>query len=130
MKLTLFTENSIKVLAYFVNSQHKTVITVKEVADYLLLSYDHLKKIFWNLDKKGYLDSIRGRNGGYQFNHNPNRIKLGTLVVELENLNVLSNKFIGNCELKKSIKFALDCFIKRLDQYTLDDLISENQKIS
>lgn len=133
MKLTNYTEYALRTLMYMNAQTNESLITVEEVATFYNLPMNHLKKIFWKLNELGYINSVRGRNGGYHLDTNPHHVHLGNLILELENLELTSlvkNKanaqFHHPCFLTMYVEEALTSFIEKMNQYTLHDLVKSN----
>ena len=63
MRLTSYTDYSIRVLMYLSADTHK-LANIKDIAAAYGISKNHLMKIIYNLGKLGYIETIRGRNGG------------------------------------------------------------------
>jgi Rrf2 family nitric oxide-sensitive transcriptional repressor len=88
-------------------------------------------KVVQELAAKGYLQAIRGKNGGMRLNRAPKDINIGALVRDTE-LDLELVECFGSesrcvitpaCELKRVLKKALDAFFSTLDHYTLADLL-------
>ncbi|WP_019241770.1 MULTISPECIES: RrF2 family transcriptional regulator [Bacillus] len=134
MKLTSYTDYSIRVLLYL-NIHNNELSTIQDIADAYHISKNHLMKIIYNLGKLGYIETIRGRNGGIRLAMKPEDINIGKLVRETEeDFNIVecfSSDHSGCpitsiCTLKGVLNQALFAFLKVLDEYTLDD-ISKNK---
>ncbi|TSB48523.1 RrF2 family transcriptional regulator [Alkalicoccobacillus porphyridii] len=136
MKITNYTEYALRTLMY-INAQSKeSLVTVEEVANFYGLPMNHLKKIFWKLNELGYINSVRGRNGGYHLDVNPQKVQLGDLIRKLENLeltslvkNKVNAQFNHPCFLTMYVDEALSAFIEKMNQYTLEDLVESNLSI-
>ena len=63
MQLTIFTDYSLRVLMYIAKKEDK-LSTVAEIATYYSISQNHLVKIVHNLSLLGYIESLKGKNGG------------------------------------------------------------------
>ncbi|RAU19635.1 Rrf2 family transcriptional regulator [Nitrincola tibetensis] len=134
MHITRYTDYSLRVLI-FVALKKNELTTIKEIADAYGISKSHLMKVVQELSNKGYLEAIRGKNGGLRLSGKPEDINLGHLVrdteqdlalVECFNPESSLNKgclISPTCELKLIFAKALESFFSVLDQYTLADLI-------
>ncbi|MCM2677626.1 RrF2 family transcriptional regulator [Alkalicoccobacillus plakortidis] len=136
MRLTNYTEYALRTLMYINAAPKDKLVTVEEVSTFYEMPINHLKKIFWNLNELGYLHSIRGRNGGYKLNVEPTSIRLGSLIKELENLELISlvevkvnAQFHNPCSLTEYVEEALSAFLESMNQYTLHDLVNSNLKL-
>lgn len=131
MYLSKFTDYSFRILMYLGNHPNK-LSTVDELSSILGLSTHHTKKIVYKLSKNNYISSSKGRNGGIKLGMNPKDINLGELIkITEDNLNVLECFSLENntcslnnsCKLKPIINDALDSFILKLSNYTLEDIL-------
>ena len=130
MHITRYTDYSLRVLIYLaLNSGNRS--TIKDIADSYGISKNHLMKVVHNLNKRGYIETLRGKKGGMLLSKKPENINIGKLVLELEPDFNLVECFShdGNCaitsvcELKSILGVALSAFIKKLSEYTLADVI-------
>lgn len=134
MRLTHFTDYSIRVLLYLTVHNDK-LVNIKDIAEAYGISKNHLMKIIYQLGKLGYIDTIRGRNGGIRLAKIPSEINIGELVRETEEDFNIVECFSSNhegcpitsiCTLKGVLNQALYSFLQVLDGYTLED-ISQNK---
>jgi len=65
MRLTFYSDYSLRLLMYAA-VRHGELVTIQEVADAYGISKNHLMKVAFELGRKGYLDTVRGRGGGFQ----------------------------------------------------------------
>lgn len=134
MRLTSYTDYSIRVLLYL-NIHDDQLSTIQDIADAYGISKNHLMKIIHNLGKLGYIETIRGRNGGLRLAKLPTDINIGKLVRETEeDFNIVecfskdhdTCPITSICTLRGVLYQAMYAFLKVLDGYTLDD-ISKNK---
>jgi Rrf2 family nitric oxide-sensitive transcriptional repressor len=80
----------------------------------------------------GYLQTVRGRTGGYRLSKPPEDICIGEVVRQTEGAFALVECFtpatntcplVEPCQLRKALQEALAAFLAVLDRYTLADLI-------
>jgi len=83
MKLNLQTDYALRVLIY-VGTNAETLSTIQEIADAFSISNAHLMKVVHRLGKEGYLDTVRGKNGGMRLNRRPEAIRVGDVVRSIE----------------------------------------------
>ncbi|MBS0366520.1 MAG: Rrf2 family transcriptional regulator [Proteobacteria bacterium] len=130
MQLTRFTDYSLRVLL-FVGRKPGRVSTIAEIAAFYRISREHLRKVAHRMAKLGYLDSTRGRGGGLTLGCDPDRIRVGDLVLELEkdlsivDCRALQCRLRPGCSLKNSLDRAGRAFIATLNEVTLADLLSD-----
>jgi Rrf2 family nitric oxide-sensitive transcriptional repressor len=111
--------------------QDNRLATIQEIADSYDISRNHLMKIVHQLNKKGYIETVRGKKGGMRLRRAPADINIGVLIRETEqDLNIVecfsgknSCKISPVCGLRGMFGEAMDAFLKTLDQYTLEDVI-------
>lgn len=130
MRLTTMTDYAMRLLMY-VGRHPDRLCTIAEVAQAYGISEPHLMKITHRLAQRGWLETIRGKNGGMRLAHPPEEINLGAVVRDTENDLALVECFVANnactlsgqCNLTAIIDGALQQFMQHLDRYTLADII-------
>lgn len=131
MRLTQFSNFSIRLLMYAA-LKGSTPSAVPEVARAYGVSYDHLKKAASELCRHGYLETVRGRNGGVRLAKSPSEIRIGDVIRRTEGGAGLVECFdpetntcplLATCELRVALHEALAAFFAVLDRYTLADLV-------
>lgn len=135
MHVTRYTDYSLRVLIYLA-VQGDQLATIQEIADSYGISKNHLMKVVHQLNKNGYIETVRGKNGGMRLHMAPADINVGVLVRETEqDLNLVecfsskdACRISPVCGLKGMFGEALDAFLKVLDQYTLEDVIPQGQQ--
>lgn len=132
MKLTLYTDYSLRVLIYLASRKKDDLANIKEIAESYKISKNHLMKVTHELGKMGVIETIRGRNGGIRLAKSPGDINIGNLVRKTEEDFHLVECFSSEnntciitpvCGLKHVLAKALDAYLNVLDQYTLKDLV-------
>jgi Rrf2 family transcriptional regulator, nitric oxide-sensitive transcriptional repressor len=130
MRLTYYSDYSLRVLLYL-TTQNEKLSNIKEIADVYQISKNHLMKITHNLGKLGYIETIRGRNGGIRLAKKPEDINVGEVVRKTEEDFYVVECFDKDhntcvitsvCSLKHMLNEALDAFLSVLDKYTLEDI--------
>lgn len=136
MQLTHYTDYSLRVLVYLTLKKDKSV-TISEIADYYKISRNHLVKVVNNLANLGYITTIRGKGGGMHLASAPEEINIGEVVRNVEPHFDIVECFSEQhtdcriepiCKLKRVLQSATETFLAELDQYTLQDVIS-NRKL-
>jgi Rrf2 family transcriptional regulator, nitric oxide-sensitive transcriptional repressor len=137
MRLTLHTDYALRVLIQAaLNGDELT--TINDVAESFGISKQHLMKVVNDLSQKGYLDTIRGRNGGIRLMRKPRDINIGQVVRDSEDrldvIGCLSQagycRIERACVLRTALRKATDAFLAVLDGYTLADLIKPHKALS
>ncbi|MFJ7745914.1 RrF2 family transcriptional regulator [Peribacillus sp. NPDC097295] len=134
MRLTSYSDYSLRVLIYLASQEQNKLTNIKEISEVYHISKNHLMKIVYNLGKLGYIETIRGRNGGFRLAKSPDGINVGEVVRKTEEDFYLVECFKDDdkcvispvCSLKFILNNALDAFLKVLDQYTIADF-TENK---
>lgn len=135
MRLTLYTDYSLRVLLYIGVKGKDELSTVQEISDAYNISKNHLTKVTHELGKMGLVETIRGRGGGIRLNLPPSEINIGETVRKAEDdfhlvecFNCAVNKCVITpvCRLKGVLHEALDAYFKVLDSYTLADFVENN----
>jgi Rrf2 family transcriptional regulator, nitric oxide-sensitive transcriptional repressor len=126
MRLTLYTDFALRVLIQ-VGLNDGKLTTIKEIAQTFDISKAHLMKVVNDLSQKGYLDTVRGRNGGIRLNRKPRDINIGQVVRDTENqldvVGCLGRRGYCPIVLRDVLRDATEAFLAVLDTYTLADLI-------
>ena len=135
MHITRYTDYSLRVLIYLA-AEGDRLATIQEIADSYQISKNHLMKVVHQLNKKGYIETIRGKKGGMRLHMAPEDINVGILVRETEqDLSIVecfssknACKITPVCGLKSMFNEALKAFLEVLDQYTLADVIQDQHR--
>ncbi len=136
MRITRYTDYSLRVLMYVAVTPENELSTIREIAESYDISRNHLMKVVQELTAKGYLLAVRGKHGGIRLNRPPQDINVGTLVRETEEDLELVECFGNNnqcvitpaCQLKFALRNALEAFFRELDNYTLADLLPQSSR--
>lgn len=135
MHITRYTDYSLRVLIYL-SVQGDRLTTIQEIADSYDISKNHLMKVVHQLNKNGYIETVRGKKGGMRLHMAPGDINVGALVRHTEHdLSIVECYTTKNackispvCGLKPVFGEALQAFLAVLDKYTLKDLMNERQQ--
>jgi Rrf2 family nitric oxide-sensitive transcriptional repressor len=138
MKLTAFTDYSLRVLIYLA-AQPGQRATIGQIATAFDVSEHHLVKVVHFLGKKGWLRNLRGKGGGLELGELPQRIVVGRVVRETEGSDTVAECFgesggdcqiAPDCRLRGVLGEALAAFYSVLDRYTLADLVRNRQQLA
>lgn len=130
MRLTTFTDYSLRVLMYLAASPEKRA-TIAEVANAFGISEHHVVKVVHFLGKEGFLQNRRGRGGGLQLARAPSAINVGRVVRLAEGGDRAAECFerdssacvlIKACRLRGVLDEAIANFYATLERYSLEDL--------
>lgn len=137
MRLSLQTDYALRVLMFL--AQSDAITSVDQIAVAYGISRNHLMKVAARLADLGYVEAKRGRGGGLLLARDARAINVGTVVRELENTATFVECFeassnqcpvSGACGLQGALSRALQDFMKRLDEYTLADLLPDPARFS
>lgn len=130
MHLTQYTTFALRTLQY-VALRDPAVVTVEEVSKAHRISKAHLVKVSHELGQRGYIQTIRGRNGGMRLARPAEQITVGEVVrwteaplelVECFNSDTNTCPLLGACHLSRGIQRALRAFLSVLDDMTIADI--------
>lgn len=129
MRITSYTDFSLRVLIYLAVSSEERC-TIREIARAYDISHNHLMKVVHQLKQHGYIDTVRGKQGGMTLSRPPERINIGEVVRDMEPGTALVECFdprgqcviTPHCHLKSILWEALQSFQGVLDGYTLADI--------
>ena len=116
-------------LAYHNNGDY---ISLKDIATRLNITVKYLEQIVSPLSKAGFLNSMRGNNGGHKLAKAPSAYKVGDILRVMEgNLSPVECVSFGDvecpmaesCETVTFWKGLDDVVNKYIDSFTLQDLI-------
>ena len=83
MHLTLYTDFTLRVFIQ-VELKDGELATIDEISRSFDISRNHVMKVVNHLSRKGYLDRVRGRNGGIRLKRAPRDINIGQVVRDTE----------------------------------------------
>lgn len=138
MRLTLYTDYSLRVLIYLGAQQAGDRATVQEISSAFHISKNHLTKVVHELGKAGYIETVRGRGGGIRLKQPPEDINVGQVVRQTEDdfqlvecFNRESNRCVlaPACRLKGVLQEALHAYLAVLDRYTIADFVQNQDEI-
>jgi Rrf2 family nitric oxide-sensitive transcriptional repressor len=143
MRLTTYTDYSLRVLIYL-GVQSDELVTIKQISDHYGISNNHLLKVVHQLGLLGFIDTVRGRNGGLRLARPASEIVIGDVVRKMEQDMALVHCFAAEgrvdsssdcrimnaCVLKGVLSKALQAFLDVLDQYTLAELVVPKNRLA
>ncbi|MDO6563884.1 Rrf2 family transcriptional regulator [Amphritea sp. 1_MG-2023] len=135
MRLTAFTDFGLRTLMYLASLKEDQLSSVAEVAGVYRVSQSHMVKVIGQLAKLGYVQTIRGKNGGIRLAVKPELINIGEVIEQLENhldgvdCVTTSCQLVAGCELKNALLKGMQAFIDTMRQYTLADIMLNQRQL-
>ena len=146
MKITAQEEYGLRCLLKVAQAQDGNSLTLHEIAAAEGLSVPYAAKLLSVLRQAGFLDSVRGRSGGYRLALPPQQIGLGSLLLTLGDPLFdepgYCERHAGTAEGVNGCVHNNDCSLRSLwqtleqwmrhslDQVTLADLMQKNVSIA
>jgi len=133
MKLTDYTDYSLRVMLYLALRRGQ-LATIQEISDAYGVSKNHLMKVVQRLGELGWVETIRGRNGGLRLAPDSLTLSVGDVVRNTENDFALVGCFNDDptvrptcviephCRLKHALLAARAAFLAELDSHTIGEL--------
>ena len=85
MRLTTYSDYALRCLIYLATQEDKErLMNIQDIADVYDISKNHLTKIVHQLATLGYIESVRGRNGGIRLAKEPATINIGKVIRQTE----------------------------------------------
>ncbi len=138
MRITSFSDYALRLLMYAA-VKHPAHVKIADVATAYGISKNHLMKVTHELALAGYLETVRGRNGGLRLARPASEINVGQLLrltetgsALVECFNPASNTCVLTpaCQLRFLLRDAQEAFFSRLEEATLADLVGRPRELS
>ena len=136
MRLTAYTDYSLRTLI-FLAMHREQLATVQTIADAHGIAKNHLTKVVHQLGLLGYIETIRGRNGGLRLGREPEDIVIGEVVRCTETDFFMASCFdkasagcmySAACGLKGVLSQATAAFLEVLDAVTLEQVVVKEER--
>ncbi|WP_442601549.1 Rrf2 family transcriptional regulator [Paenibacillus sp. KN14-4R] len=134
MRLTYYTDYSLRVLMYLAVLEEGQKTSIRDIAKSYGISENHLIKCVHELGKLGLIATSRGRGGGIKLAVDAKSIRIGDIVrktekdfdlVECFDPKVNTCRLSPSCKLKHVLASALQVYLKKLNEYTLADMVED-----
>ena len=102
---------------------------IKDIAEKQGIPQNYLEQLLVILKKAGFVESLRGAEGGYRLAKHPSRIKVSDILNCLEGPPKLVNIY-GRSEVLKNYWQSLPSKIEQIFSKTLEELVLDEQKIN
>ena len=137
MHLTRYSDFCFRVLIY-AGLKNGCRSTTQEISDRYKISRNHVAKVVYDLNVLGYLETVRGRNGGIRLGRSPQEINLGDLIRDIEDDMTLMEchasadlcRISSSCVLRVVMGEAIVAFLSVLSRYTLADLLEPRAELA
>lgn len=138
MRLTSFTDYTLRVLLHLAGNDG-TQFTIQEMADLHRISKNHLMKVVCALGQAGFVETVRGRKGGFRLGRPAAGIRIGEVVRMAEadfNMAECFGSGGGNCAmgpdcgLKHVLARATAAYLEELDRHTLASLLAASRQFA
>lgn len=137
MKLTQYSNYALRSLQ-FAALRSPDLCRVDDVAAAHGISRAHIMKVVHEMGQAGFLETVRGRGGGFRLARQPETITVGEVLrvtegpfelVECFNAATNSCPLIGICRLSRAIGEAMAAFIAVLDDVTIADIAANKKSL-
>jgi len=134
MRLTYKGDYSIKVILELALNYGQGVITIQDLATKGDVPIKFLEQVLLDLKRGGFVDSKRGKKGGYELSKRPDQIKLGEVVRYIdgptEPIACVSDRYKGCKEVDRCILRGIWQRVDRaisgvIDTVTFEDLVQQ-----
>ena len=134
MQLTSFTDYALRILVYAAARPDQRCLTA-DVASAYGVSRHHVVKVVNELQHLGYIETTRGRSGGFTLARSPEHIRVGDVVrrtesamlVECFDRHTNTCPLAQACGLKGALAEAFAAFLAVLDRYSIADMVARPQ---
>jgi Rrf2 family nitric oxide-sensitive transcriptional repressor len=126
MQLTKFSDYALRAMMFAASTPDEPV-TIERVSETFGISRAHLKKVMNRLSNAGYLETVRGRNGGFRLAVPPAEINLGSVIrlteTGLDCFECNGCHIAGSCRLAGIGGQAMTAFMAVFDGKSLSDIL-------
>ncbi|MDR5813664.1 MULTISPECIES: Rrf2 family transcriptional regulator [unclassified Caballeronia] len=144
MRLTDYTDYALRVLLYL-SVRPAGLSTIQEISDAYGISKNHLMKIVQQLGELGWVETVRGRNGGLRLAEHSGALTVGEIVRKTENDFAIVGCFgpadegqtghkgcviQSHCRLQGVFAAARDAFLAELDKHTIGELAHPSNELA
>ncbi|MCC8391315.1 Rrf2 family transcriptional regulator [Paraburkholderia sp. MMS20-SJTR3] len=133
MRLTDYTDYSLRVLLYLA-VRGDGLSTIQDISQAYGISKNHLMKVVQQLGERGWVETVRGRNGGLRLSAQTCAVTVGEVVRLTESdfalVGCLPDRqgaqracvITSHCRLRGALQAANRAFLAELDRYTIGDV--------
>ena len=135
MRLTKFTDLALRVTMRLAVLEPGASLTTRQVAEAMVIPYNHTAKAIARLQHLGVVEARRGRGGGLELTEFGRTASIGWLVRELEGEEEVVTcegdvpcPLRAACSLRGALRAAQQAFYASLDPITVDQLVSSTSR--
>jgi Rrf2 family transcriptional regulator, nitric oxide-sensitive transcriptional repressor len=133
MRLTDYTDYSIRVLLYLA-VRGEGLSTIQDISNAYGISKNHLMKVVQKLGELGWVETVRGRNGGLRLAEQTSALTVGQIVRATESDFALVGCFpdqqgerrpcviTPHCRIRGVLEAARSAFLAELDRHTIGEV--------
>lgn len=103
--------------------QHGKPVSVKEIAEILEVSANHLSKVLQRLTKAGFVSSSKGKNGGFLITKAPSQITLLDIYESIEGKFEMKSCLLGNKICHKRTSCNMGGLVKSVNNLVKNYLV-------
>ncbi|WP_047047601.1 nitric oxide-sensing transcriptional repressor NsrR [Vibrio mexicanus] len=134
MQLTSFTDYALRTLIFLASLPEDELTNITEVTELFGVSRNHMVKVINRLGQLGYVQTIRGKNGGIRLLKPAATITVGSVVRDIEPLDLVNCSvefchITPACRLKDKLAKAKLAFLAELDTCTIQELLADNSDL-
>lgn len=133
MRLTNFADFGLRALILLADRSPE-ILSATIIADHFGVSRHHMAKVLQELAAAGYVEGIRGAQGGVRLARDPRDIRIGEVIrtlddqplVECFSIEGSNCALLPRCRLKGMLARAQQGFLRELDRFTLSDCLEKS----
>jgi Rrf2 family nitric oxide-sensitive transcriptional repressor len=133
MRLTGYTDYALRVLLYLA-VRGDGLSTIQDISQAYGISKNHLMKVVQQLGERGWVETVRGRNGGLRLGEQTLALTVGDVVRVTESdfalVGCLPDRqgaqhgcvITPHCRLRGALQAANEAFLVELDRHTIGEV--------
>lgn len=133
MRLTNFADFGLRALILLAD-RNPEILSAATIADHFKVSRHHMAKVLQELAAAGFVEGIRGAQGGVRLARDPRDIRIGDVIRALDDQPLVECFSAGGsdcallprCRLKGMLARAQQGFLRELDRFTLSDCLEKS----
>ncbi|MDD4894353.1 MAG: Rrf2 family transcriptional regulator [Candidatus Omnitrophica bacterium] len=139
MRITYRGDYALKTILDLALHYHNSPVTIHNLALRADIPIKFLEQILLDLKKGGFVESRRGKIGGYMLAKPPSKIKLGQIIRfmdgEISPIACVDNNYkrcshISKCAFRSIWQKVADSTSRIVDNITFEDLVKKNKNLT